>query len=102
MSTLSATSSQQIEDILVSSKMLPADKLAEAKGAASKASEPLISYLIKNNLITDEQLTKANATLSKMPYVNLTSAKVDHKVLALLPPDVAERYMAVPLGEAQR
>jgi type IV pilus assembly protein PilB len=37
-----------------------------------------------------------------VPYVNLTSARVDPKVLSLLPQDVAERYMAVPLGEIQQ
>jgi type IV pilus assembly protein PilB len=51
--------------------------------------------------ITDEQLTKANATITKVPYVNLQTAKVDPAILALLPQDIAERYMAVPLGEMQ-
>ena len=101
MSITSATSSDQLEGILVSTGMLTADRLTEAKEAAKKAAEPLIGYLIKNNFITDEQLTKANATLSKMPYVNLTTAKVEPKILSLLPKDIAERYMAVPLGEAQ-
>jgi type IV pilus assembly protein PilB len=33
--------------------------------------------------------------------VNLVDAKIDPKVLSLLPEDIAERYMAVPLGEMQ-
>lgn len=101
MSVLSAASEQQIADTLVSSGMLTADKLAEGRQAAEKAKEPLFSYLVKNNYITDEQLTKANATVTEVPYVNLTSAKIDPKVLALLPQEIAERYMAVPLGEMQ-
>ena len=101
MSVLSAASGQQLEETLVSGGMLTAEKLAEARAAASKAKEPLIGYLIKNNYITDEQLTKANASITKVPYVNLTSARIDPKVLALLPQDIAERYMAVPLGEMQ-
>lgn len=101
MSVLSATSEQQVKDALVSSGVLTADKLAEATAAADKASEPLFGYLVKNSFITDEQLTKANATVTKVPYVNLLSAKIDHSVLKLLPQDIAERYMAVPLGEMQ-
>ncbi len=101
MSVLSATSVQQVETTLVTSGMLTADKLEEARQAAAKVSEPLFSYMVKNNYITDEQLTKANATVTKVPYVNLTAAKVDPKVLGLLPQDVARRYMAVPLGEMQ-
>ncbi len=101
MSVLSATSQQQLEDTLVKSGMLGMDKLAEARAAATKASQPLFSYLVKNNYITDEQLTKANATITKVPYVNLSAAKIDPAVLALLPRDIARRYMAVPLGEMQ-
>ncbi|HMH31267.1 MAG TPA: GspE/PulE family protein [Methylomirabilota bacterium] len=101
MSVLSASTAQQMEETLVSSGMLTADKLAEAKDAAEKDKQPLISFLVKNGYITDEQLTKANASITKVPYVNLTSAKIDPKVLKLLPHDIAERYMAVPLGEIQ-
>jgi len=101
MSVLSASTEQQVADILVSSGMLEADKLTEARKAAKDKKEPLLGYLVKNNLVTDEQLTKANAEVTKVPYVNLTNAKVDPKILQLLPVDIAERYMAVPLGEMQ-
>jgi len=101
MSVLSAVSEQQVEDTLVSSGMLSSDKLTEARQAAEAKNEPLISYMVKNGYISDEQLTKAHATITKVPYVNLTAAKVDPSVLALLPQDIAERYMAVPLGEMQ-
>jgi len=101
MSVLSATTEQQVTDTLVSSNMLTPERLEEARDKAKTAGEPLISYLIKNGYISDEQLTKAHATLTKMPYVNLTTAKVDAHVLTLLPQDIAERYMAVPLGEMQ-
>ncbi|HEY5152738.1 MAG TPA: GspE/PulE family protein [Candidatus Saccharimonadales bacterium] len=102
MSVLSATSQQLLEDTLVKNGMLTAAKLLEARNAAAKESQPLFSYLVKHNYITDEQLTKANATITKVPYVNLSSAKVDPAVLALLPRDIAKRYMAVPLGEMQQ
>jgi type IV pilus assembly protein PilB len=101
MSVLSATSQQQLEDTLVQAGMITPDRLAEAKAGAAKASQPLFGYLVKNNYISDEQLTKANATITKVPYVNLTTAHVDPKVLNLLPLDIAKRYMAVPLGEMQ-
>ncbi len=101
MSVLSAVTEQQVEDTLVESGMLTADKLAEAREEAKKNSEPVLSYIVKNNYITDEQLTKANATITKVPYVNLSQAQVDPEVLKLLPQDIAERYMAVPLGEMQ-
>ncbi len=102
MSVLAATSGQHVEDVLVSSGMITAERLAEARVAATKAKEPLISYMVKGGFINDEQLTKANATITKVPYVNLTSARVDPAVLSLLPEEIASRYMAVPLGEMQQ
>lgn len=101
MSVLSASTQAAVEETLVSSGMLKQVDLDKAKKEADKLAEPLFGYMIKNNFITDEQLTKANAIVSKVPYVNLSSAKVDPEVLKLLPKDIAERYMAVPLGEMQ-
>lgn len=99
MSVLSADTEQQVKDKLVSSGMLTAEKLEEARLAATAAKQPLLSYLIKHDYITDEQLTKTNAVITKVPYVNLTAARIDPRLLSLLPQDIAERYMAVPLGE---
>ncbi len=101
MAVLLANTQQQLEETLVQSGMVPADKLAKAKSDAKKKAEPLLVHLVKNNYITDEQLTKATATITKMPYVNLSTARVAPETLALLPQDIAERYMAVPLGEMQ-
>lgn len=101
MSVLSADTGQQVEEVLVSSGVLSADKLSQTKQAATKANKPLLSYMVENGVISEEQLTKANATVSQVPYVNLSAARVDPKVMALLPKDIAERYMAVPLGQMQ-
>jgi type IV pilus assembly protein PilB len=51
--------------------------------------------------VSNEQLTKTIARVNKVPYVNLSTARIDTKVLDLLPKEVAERYMAVPLGAMQ-
>lgn len=101
MSVLSTDSEQQVRDTLVESGFISKEKLEEAEKTAEKTKQPLIAYLISHNLITDEQLTKTHATITKVPYVNLMTAKIDPKILELLPQDIAERYMAVPLGEMQ-
>ncbi len=101
MSVLSSDSKSKLENVLISENLLSADKLDEAKTAAHKSNLPLVTYLVKNKFISDEQLTKANATITKVPYVNLTAAKINPDILGLLPNDIAERYMAVPLGEMQ-
>jgi type IV pilus assembly protein PilB len=101
MSVLSDTTVEQVEETLVSSGLLTKDKLDGLKKEAQEKHTPLFSFLVGQNHITDEDLTRTVATVTKVPYVNLTTAKVNQDVLRLLPKDVAERYMAVPLGEMQ-
>lgn len=101
MSVLSAATQQQVEDDLVQQGILTPAQLQTAKAKAKETSNSLFGTLVSGKFITDEQLTKAIAEATNVPYVNLSSAQVDPKILDLLPRDVAERYMAVPLGEMQ-
>jgi type IV pilus assembly protein PilB len=99
MSVLSDASRAQVEKLLVEDGVVTADKMKELKSTAQSEKTPLFSTLISSGVVTNEQLTKAIATVNKVPYVNLSEAYINPKVLELLPGDVAERYMAVPLGE---
>ncbi|HSX06139.1 MAG TPA: ATPase, T2SS/T4P/T4SS family [Candidatus Saccharimonadia bacterium] len=101
MSVLSATAQTQVEDKLVEDKILTSADLTQLKSESKEKGTPLFGLLVSSGKVTNEQLTKTIAHVTKIPYVNLIDAKVDSKVLALLPQDVAERYMAVPLGEMQ-
>ncbi|HTH72237.1 MAG TPA: GspE/PulE family protein [Candidatus Pristimantibacillus sp.] len=101
MSVLSAAAQQQVEDTLLSEGAITADQLTALKDKATKESAPLLSLLVSAGKVNDEALTRAIAQATKVPYVNLSAAKIDFSVLELLPQDVAERYMAVPLGEMQ-
>lgn len=101
MSVLSVTTQQLVEESLVKDKVITAQQLAEYKTKAEAAKTPLLTYLVHEKIVSSEQLTKTTAHVTKVPYVNLTEARVDPKVLALLPQEIAERYMAVPLGEMQ-
>lgn len=99
MSVLSAAAQKSIEETLVSESTITADALESAKKKAVDTKTPLFSLLVQDGIIDNETLTKAIATASSVPYVNLLNARIDPKIMALLPQQVAERYMAVPLGE---
>ena len=102
MNVLSPTSQQKIEELLVSDGLLNKDELSLYKGKAKKQNQSLISLLVGEKRITDEQFTKILAKVNNIPYVNLDKARINPKLLELLPQDVAEHYMAVPLGEMQQ
>lgn len=101
MSVLSADTQAQVEQALVDDGVLTQADLAVLKDQAKDRSTPLFSLLVTSGKVTNEQLTKTIANVSKVPYVNLLDAKIEPTVLELLPQELAERYMAVPLGEVQ-
>lgn len=101
MSVLSEDTKKQVEDQLIEEKALTKVDLDTIKKQAKDAKTPLFEALITSGKVTNEQLTKAVAHVSKIPYVNLLDARIDPDVLKLLPAEIAERYMAVPLGEMQ-
>lgn len=101
MSVLSADTQTLVEEHLVSSGLLKADELKRLKEDAQKKNIPFFSFLVSESHLTNEQLTKTIATVTNVPYVNLSRAIIDPKVLELLPQETAERYMAVPLGKMQ-
>jgi type IV pilus assembly protein PilB len=98
---LSAANQQQVEDVLVKDGVVKSEDLDKYKKEADTSNTPLLAFLVHENIISNELLTKTTAHVTKLPYVNLSQAKVDQEVMALLPHDLAERYMAVPLGEMQ-
>ena len=101
MSVLSTTAQKQVEDTLVSEGLLTDDQLKDIKKKADEQSTPFLSMLLTSGQVSDEALTRIIAQVTKVPYVNLSTARIDPKVIDLLPSEVAERYMAVPLGEMQ-
>ena len=101
MSVLSAAVQKQVEDELVKDGLLTPEKLKELRESSSSKGVPLFSYILSEKVLDNESLTKTIAHVTQVPYVNLSAAHIDPKVLALLPVEIAERYMAVPLGEMQ-
>lgn len=98
-----ALMTSEIQDKLVKlfqDEGLVAKDVLDATAAEAKQSgKPLLGILTDKDVIDDELLTHAIAHVSGVPYVNLNNSMVDQAVLALLPSDVAERFMAVPLAE---
>lgn len=101
MSVLSVTTQKQVEENLVKDKLITQDALARLKEKAVKESAPFFSLLVSEGGVSNEVLTRTIARVTKVPYVNLSQAVINPEILSLLPQEIAERYMAVPLGEMQ-
>jgi type IV pilus assembly protein PilB len=101
VSVLSTAVQKQVEDAFIKDGIITADKLKKMRALSHDKGTPLFSYMVAEGVITNETLTKTIAHVANVPYVNLSAARIEPKILSLLPVEVAERYMAVPLGEMQ-
>lgn len=101
MSVLSPAIQLKVEENLVSEGLISEDKLDKLREDAKNSNTPLLTHLVHTGEIDEEKLAKITADTTNTPYVNLSDSKIDVESLALLPQEIAERYMAVPLGEMQ-
>lgn len=101
MSVLNTSTEQTVEKEIVKDGIISKDELETFRAKAKESQVPILTQLVKDNKLTDEQLTKYTAHANNIPYVNLTQAKISADELSLLSKDIAEHYMAVPLGEMQ-
>lgn len=101
MSVLSEDVQDKVEQALIEKKLLSADAARRLRQKAKDQNTPFLQLVVSEGGISNEVLTKTIANVTNVPYVNLSNAKIDSDILALLPQDIAEMYMAVPLGEMQ-
>jgi type IV pilus assembly protein PilB len=87
--------------LLIDEGLVEESILRQAEDQAKQESKPLFGLLTDQDVVDDEMLTHAIAQVSGVPYVNLTNTIIDQNILTLLPEDIAERFMAVPLAEVQ-
>ncbi|HEX5797501.1 MAG TPA: GspE/PulE family protein [Candidatus Saccharimonadales bacterium] len=99
MSVLSVANQKLVEENLISEGYITRERLAALKEKARNSSTPFFGFLVKEGHLPNEALTKVIAQVNHVPYVNLTDARIDRRVLRLIPKEIAERYMAVPLGQ---
>jgi type IV pilus assembly protein PilB len=101
MALLTSDVQGKLISLLIDEGLVTESVLKDAEAKSVSLSQPLFAILTEQHIVDDEMLTHAIAQVSGVPYVNLTSSIIDQSILGLLPEDVAERFMAVPLAEVQ-
>ena len=101
MALLTDEIQEKLIKLLIDEGLVEKRILDDAETRAKKEDKPLFSLLTEEGVIDNELLTHAVAQISGVPYVNLSNSFIDQNILSLLPAEVAERFMAVPLAEVQ-
>ena len=87
--------------LLVDEGLIEKPVIDAAVKRAADINKPLFSLLAEEGILDNELLVHAVAQVSGVPYVNLENSMISQDILSLLPSDIAERFMAVPLAEVQ-
>lgn len=96
----------RIPDAMVQQLLLDAGKIKDedTQGLQEKVKaekKPLQDIVIKDNVISESELTELYAKEIGVPYVQINIKEIDEEVLKLIPERVARKYNAALLGVKQ-
>lgn len=99
MALLTKEAQDKVINLLVNEGLADVNSVAQVINEVAQTKQPLIPTLISKGVINDEMMVHATAVTLGVGYVDLRNVEMDQDTLTLLPLDVAERSMVVPLGE---
>lgn len=99
MAVLTSANQSQILQMLVDEGLLDSKVVKEAEITAKSRNEPILAYLVESGLVDIETVTHISSLILGLPYVDLRDVIIKPEILELMPADVAERTMSVPLAE---
>jgi type IV pilus assembly protein PilB len=88
----------QIGELLVKANLITPDQLKIALGHQRQHGGKLSSILISLGFVDDDDITSLLSKKYGVPSINLAFFEVDSSVIKLIPADVAQKYMVIPLS----
>ena len=85
-----------VADLVASTGLAPADRLAQVRGRAAASRGSFSQALVDEGLATDAGLARILALRHQLPFVQLSFTGVDAAAAKLLPLHVLERSSALP------
>ncbi|MGH7653086.1 MAG: GspE/PulE family protein, partial [Gemmatimonadaceae bacterium] len=96
-SPVASTSSERIGDLLVREGVITKDQLDKALQEQRQNGTRIGYNLVKLGFVQEIELTKTLARQYKMPAVDLSKFEVDPKIVKLIPADLAVKNLVLPL-----
>jgi type IV pilus assembly protein PilB len=102
MATAAAGSNDRLGDILIREGLITRDQLTAALAEQKSSGHRLGYVLVKLGLVQEIEVTKILARQYRMPAVDLTRFEVDPKILKLVPADFTLKHVVLPLKREGR
>jgi type IV pilus assembly protein PilB len=90
--------SSQIGELLVKENLITANQLEAAREHQKKHGGRLDSILINLGFVQDDDVTSILSKQYGVPSINLSFFEIDQASIKLIPSDVAQKYMVIPLS----
>src|SRR5215203_2770372 len=97
MAVPTPSSTERIGDLLFREGMITAEQLAKAMQEQKQNGTRVGYNLVKLGFVQETELTKMLAKQHKMPAVDLSRFEVDPKIAKMIPDDVAQKHLVIPL-----
>lgn len=95
-------SDQMVIDLLKKAKKLDDEHVASLKESQKTEKKPLQDLVIKNNLVTEKELTQLFAADVEVPFIELNPKEIKREVLKLIPEKFARQYRVVLFGLGEK
>jgi type IV pilus assembly protein PilB len=88
---------ERLGKLLVNAKLITDEQLQKALLVQKKEGGRLGSILVKSGFIDDERLLKFLSQQYGIPAVDLSKLQVDPAIAKLIPPEVVQKYLVIPV-----
>src|SRR5262245_2069365 len=100
--TTAAATSERLGDLLIRERLITRDQLDKALAEQKTTGQRLGYALVKLGFIQELEITKMLARQYKMPAVDLSKFEVDAKIVKSIPTEVAVKHSVLPLKREGR
>ncbi len=83
--------------LLVKAQVVSDDQIVDASGLSKQQGIPVAKALVKLGYATEEEVVRAQAKWSRIPYVDLDTISIPERVVELMPESVARENVVLPL-----
>jgi len=97
MASAATAGSERIGDLLLKEGLITREQLQKALDEQRQNGTRVGYNLVKLGFIQENELTRTLARQFKMPAVDLSKFEVDPKIIKLVPPDLATKNLVLPL-----
>src|SRR5436309_2844742 len=88
----------KLGEMLIKAGLLTPQKLQEALEYQKTNGGKLGLNLVKLGLVKEEDITRVLSQQYRVPAINLTKVEVDDTVVKLIPSEVAQKYLVIPVN----